>query len=55
VEECPSRVLECPLSSCLQCVVGRCHTEESLHVVDSGVFAGLRPPDGEVVDSTVQQ
>jgi hypothetical protein len=29
VEESPSRVLEWPLSLCLQCVVGRCHAEES--------------------------
>jgi hypothetical protein len=34
-------------------VVGRCHAEESLHVVDPGVFAGLLPPDGEV-DNSVQ-
>jgi hypothetical protein len=37
------------------CVVGRCHIEESRHVVDPGVFAGLLPPDGEVVDNSVQQ
>jgi hypothetical protein len=55
VEESPSRVSEWPLSSCLQRVVGRCHAEESLHVVDPGVFAGLLPPDGEVVDNSVQQ
>jgi hypothetical protein len=55
VEQPPSRVPEWPISSCLQCVVGRCHAEESLHVVDPGVFAGLLPPDGEVVDSSVQQ
>jgi hypothetical protein len=36
-------------------VVGRCHAEESLHVVDPGIFAGLLPPDGEVVDNSVQQ
>jgi hypothetical protein len=36
------------------CVVGRCHAEESLHVVDRGVSAGLLPPDGEVVDDRVQ-
>jgi hypothetical protein len=55
VEESPSRVPEWPISSCLQCVVGRCHAEESLHVVDPGVFAGFLPPDGEVVDTSVQQ
>jgi hypothetical protein len=55
VEESPSRVPEWPLSSCLQCVVESCHAEESLHVVDPGVFAGLLPPDGEVVDNSVQQ
>jgi hypothetical protein len=55
VEESPSRVPEWPLSSCLQCVVGHCHAEESLHVVDLGVFAGLLPPDGEVVNNSVQQ
>jgi hypothetical protein len=55
VEESPSRVPEWPLSSCLQCVVGCCHTEESLHVVDPGVFAGLLPLDGDVVDNSVQQ
>jgi hypothetical protein len=37
------------------CVFGRCHAEELLHVVDPGVFAGLLPPDGEVVDNSVQQ
>jgi hypothetical protein len=31
-------------------VVVRCRAEESLHVVDPVVFAGLLPPDGEVVD-----
>jgi hypothetical protein len=55
VEESPSRVPEWPLSSSLQCVIGRCHAEESLHIVDPGVFAGLLPPDGEVVDNSVQQ
>jgi hypothetical protein len=57
MEESPSRVPEWPLSSCLQCVVGRCHAEESLHVVDPGVFAGLLPPEGEVFDNSnsVQQ
>jgi hypothetical protein len=50
-----SRIPEWPLPSCLQCVVGRCHAEESLHVVDPGVFAGLIPPDGEVVDNSVQK
>jgi hypothetical protein len=38
IEESPSRVPEWPLSSCSQCVVGRCHAEESLHVVDPDVF-----------------
>jgi hypothetical protein len=37
VEESPSRVLEWPLLSCLWCLVGLCHSEESL-VVDPGVF-----------------
>jgi hypothetical protein len=37
------------------CVVGRCHFEESLYVVDPDVLAGLLPPDGEVVNNTVQQ
>jgi hypothetical protein len=55
VEESPGRVPEWPLSSCLQCVVGSFHAEESLHVVELGVFAGLLPPDGEVVDNGVQQ
>jgi hypothetical protein len=55
VEESPSRVPEWPLLSSLQCVVGRCHAEESHHVVDPGVFAGLLPPDSEVVDNSVQQ
>jgi hypothetical protein len=36
-------------------VVGHCHAEESFHVFDPGVFAGLLPPDGEVVDNSVQQ
>jgi hypothetical protein len=40
---------------CSVCVVGRCHAEESFHVIDPGVFAGLLPPDGEVVDSSIQQ
>jgi hypothetical protein len=35
-------------------VVGRCHAEESLRAVDPGNFAGLLPPDGEVVDNSVQ-
>jgi hypothetical protein len=52
VEESPSRVPEWSLSSCFQCVVGRWHAEESLHVVEPGVFAGLLPPDGEVVDNS---
>jgi hypothetical protein len=51
VEESPSLVPQWPLSSCLQSVVGRCRAEESLHAVDQGVFAGLLPPDCEVVDS----
>jgi hypothetical protein len=55
VEESPSLVPEWPLSSCLQCEVGCCHAEESLHVVDPGVFDGLLPPDGEAVDNSVQQ
>jgi hypothetical protein len=55
VEESPSRVPEWPLLSCLQCVVGRCYAKDSLHVTDSGVFAGLLPPDGEVVYNSVQQ
>jgi hypothetical protein len=55
VEGSPSRVPEWLLSSCLQCMVRHCHAEESLHVVDLGVFAGFLPPDGEVVDSSVQQ
>jgi hypothetical protein len=45
VEESPSRVPEWPLSSCLQCVIGRCHAEESFHVVDPGVFAKLLLPE----------
>jgi hypothetical protein len=53
VEESPSLVPEWSLSSCLQCVVGCCHAEESLHVVDLGVFAGLLPPDGKVVYNSV--
>jgi hypothetical protein len=36
-------------------VVGRCHAEEPLNVVDPGVFAGLLPPDGEVVENSFQQ
>jgi hypothetical protein len=39
---------------CSVCVVGR-YAEESLHVVDPGVSAGLLPPDGEIVDNRVQQ
>jgi hypothetical protein len=46
---------EWPLSSCLQCVVGRCHAKELLHVVDPSVFAGLLSPGGEVFNSSVQQ
>jgi hypothetical protein len=38
------------------CIVGRgYHAKESLHVVDPGVFAGLLPPDGEVVHNSVQE
>jgi hypothetical protein len=37
------------------CVVGRYYAGESLRVVDPGVFAGLLPPDGEVIDNNVQQ
>jgi hypothetical protein len=37
------------------CVVWRCHAEELLHLVDPGVLAGLLPPEGEVVDNSVQQ
>jgi hypothetical protein len=55
VEEFPSRVPEWPLSLCLQCVFGRFHPEESLHVADPGVFAGFLSTDGEVVDNSVQQ
>jgi hypothetical protein len=55
VEESLRRVPEWPLSSCLQCAVRRCHAEVSLNVVDPGVFAELLPPDGEVVDNSVQQ
>jgi hypothetical protein len=55
VEESPNLVPEWPLSSCLQFMVWRCHAEESLYAVGPGVFAGLLPPDGEVVDSSVQQ
>jgi hypothetical protein len=55
VEESPSLVSEFALSLCLPCVVGRCHAEESLHVVDAGVFARLLPPDGEVADNSVHQ
>jgi hypothetical protein len=51
----PVEFSEWPLSSCLQCVVGHCHAEESLHVVDPGVFGGFLPPDGEVVDNSIQQ
>jgi hypothetical protein len=36
-------------------VVGRCHAEESLNVVDQGGFAGLLSSGGEVVDHSVQQ
>jgi hypothetical protein len=56
VEESPNRVAEWSLSSCLQCVWSGidCHDEESLHVVDPGVFAGLLAPDGEVVVNRVQ-
>jgi hypothetical protein len=54
VEESPSRVPECPLSLCLQCVVGCCHVEKSLHGAYPGVVAGLLPPDGEVINKSVQ-
>jgi hypothetical protein len=37
------------------CMVGCCHVEEILHVIDPGVFAGLLRPEGEVVDNSVQQ
>jgi hypothetical protein len=37
------------------CVVGRCHAEESLHVVDPGVSAVFLHPDDEVVENSVQQ
>jgi hypothetical protein len=55
VKESPSQISESTLSSCLPCVVGRCHAEKSLHVVDSGVFAELLPPDCEVVNNSVQR
>jgi hypothetical protein len=55
LEESPSRVPGWLLLSSLQCVVGHCHAEASLHVVDPAVFAGLLPPHGEVVDNSVQQ
>jgi hypothetical protein len=55
VEESPSQVPEWPLSACLQCEVGRCHAEESLHIVNPGVFAGLLFPDAKVVDNSVWQ
>jgi hypothetical protein len=55
VEDPRSRVRKWPLSSCLQCVVGLCHDEESLHVVDPGVFPALLPPDGEVIKKGVLQ
>jgi hypothetical protein len=54
MEESPNRVPEWPLSSCWQCVVER-YAEESLHVIDPGILAGLLPPDGEVVDDSVQE
>jgi hypothetical protein len=41
--------------SCMQCVAGRIHAEESLHVVDPGVFPGFRHTEGEVIDNSVQQ
>jgi hypothetical protein len=37
------------------CVVGNFHVEGSLSVVDLGVYAGLIPPEGELVDNIVQQ
>jgi hypothetical protein len=55
VEESPSRVPEWLLLSYLQCVVRHCHAEESLHVVNQDIFAGLLPPEGEVVDNSVEQ
>jgi hypothetical protein len=55
VEESPSRVPEWPLLSCLQCAVGHCHAEESLHVIDPCIFAGLLPQEREVVENSVQQ
>jgi hypothetical protein len=55
MEESHSQVPKWPVSSCFQCVVGRCHAEESLHVVEPGVFAGLMPPDGEFIENSVQQ
>jgi hypothetical protein len=54
-KESPSRVPEWPLSSCLHCVVGHCHAEESLHVAEPGFFAGLIPPDGEIVSKMSKQ
>jgi hypothetical protein len=36
------------------CVVWCCHAEESFHVIDPDVFAGLLPPDCEVFDSIQQ-
>jgi hypothetical protein len=35
-------------------VIGCCHAEEALHIVDPGIFAGLFPPDCEVIDNSVQ-
>jgi hypothetical protein len=35
--------------------LGFFNTEESLNLVDPGVFAGLLSPDGEVVGNSVQQ
>jgi hypothetical protein len=55
VEESPSRVPEWPLFLCSQCVIGCFHAEESLHVIDPGVFARVLPPDGEVVNNSIQQ
>jgi hypothetical protein len=54
-KESPGQVPEFTLLLYLQCVcvVEHCHAEESLHVIDPGVFAGLLAPDGEVIDNSV--
>jgi hypothetical protein len=36
-------------------MVGRFRAEESLHVVEPGVFAGLLTPDDEIIESSVEQ